>query len=267
MVVSELVTNAVLHARTEAILVVRQDGNRIRIEVTDGAPAVPVPKSHGVQAATGRGLHVVASLAADWAMESDPPGKRIWVELSEPAAAITVTEADLDDWDELEIPSVGADLPEPVNSGLIEVLLIGLPLALEERSAAHHDELLREFQLIESRSSDHHVPARLVALVDQATARFGPFTAAARAELLAARHRAQTTVDLVYRVPPDAGEAARRLAAVLDEADTYCRAGADLLTLAAPVEVVAYRDWVLDNFAVQAEGGVPRPWDSAATDL
>ncbi|MDQ4133445.1 MAG: ATP-binding protein [Actinomycetota bacterium] len=83
LLVSELVGNAVLHARTAIDLVVVRDGDRLRIEVTDGSPVLPEPKHYSVTSGTGRGLALVDSLSDDWGAERSPSGKTVWFELTD----------------------------------------------------------------------------------------------------------------------------------------------------------------------------------------
>ena len=49
--------------------------------------------------------------------------------------------------------------------------------------------------------------------------------------------------------------------AMLDEADEFCR-HSDLLTLATPADLVAFRRWFLGEIIRQLDGGAPRPWDA-----
>ena len=151
---------------------------------------------------------------------------------------------------------------------LVEVRLLDLPVAEYVESARHHDELFREFALILSRpevEGDHQVPALLLALVEELSARFVGFTAAPLGELQAAVERGDERVDLTYRVPREARQAAVRLADLLADADRYCRAGA-LLTLAPPPAAAAFRDWYLEEFAAQIDGAPPTPWREWAAD-
>ena len=145
---------------------------------------------------------------------------------------------------------------------LVEVRLLGLPIANYVDSARHHDELFREFALIihrPARDGDDQVPVRLLALVEELTARFSGFTAAPQGELLAAVQRGDDSIDLTYLVPPEAREASVRLRDLLREADRYCRRG-ELLTLAPPPDSVAFREWYLEEFVAQIDGAQPTPW-------
>jgi anti-sigma regulatory factor (Ser/Thr protein kinase) len=82
LIASELITNAVLHARTRLEVTVRQVSDRIRIEVTDKSHNLPQLRRHSLQSATGRGLHLVAALASDWGADARSDGKVVWVELT-----------------------------------------------------------------------------------------------------------------------------------------------------------------------------------------
>ncbi|MGX1758363.1 ATP-binding protein [Streptomyces lydicus] len=83
LVVSELVTNAVRHARSEAIrLVVSRPGPAtVRIGVVDKSKAPPRHRPPGDEDDSGRGLVLVAGLTAAWGIDPLPWGKRVWGEL------------------------------------------------------------------------------------------------------------------------------------------------------------------------------------------
>ena len=144
------------------------------------------------------------------------------------------------------------------------VHLVGLPLDVMQRSAEHSDELLREFALIRGVGGDH-VPARLLALIEELRGRFGAFSAGPRQAMQEATERGEPAIDLRYEVPADVGASASRLRALLDEADEFCRAG-DLLTLATSRELLAFRRWFLDEFELQIDGHPPHPWSSVVID-
>lgn len=78
---SELVTNAVLHARTPFVVKVSVAANRIRVAVTDGSDAPPALKQHEPTAATGRGLRIIEAIADRWGVEPLQSGKTVWFEL------------------------------------------------------------------------------------------------------------------------------------------------------------------------------------------
>ena len=82
LLVSELASNAVLHARTPFELVVDDDGRRLRVEVHDDSPSLPTLKDYVAESVTGRGLHMVAASADNWGFEASERGKCVWFELA-----------------------------------------------------------------------------------------------------------------------------------------------------------------------------------------
>jgi anti-sigma regulatory factor (Ser/Thr protein kinase) len=83
VVLSELVTNAVLHARTQIELRASKTGDVVRVEVFDQSDTMPAPRSHISSSTTGRGLHLVAALATSWGWEPQLRGKTVWAEFAE----------------------------------------------------------------------------------------------------------------------------------------------------------------------------------------
>jgi anti-sigma regulatory factor (Ser/Thr protein kinase) len=79
--VSEVVTNAVLHAGTELRFSVCSTDDRVRVEVADGNPSVPMRKRYDLAAPTGRGILLIEELADGWGVEPSETGKVVWFEL------------------------------------------------------------------------------------------------------------------------------------------------------------------------------------------
>lgn len=82
LLVSELVTNVVLHARTGCEVRLRRDGSGVRVDVADDNPQLPSRTAHDVDASTGRGLLLVDQLASRWGTASEPDGKIVWFALT-----------------------------------------------------------------------------------------------------------------------------------------------------------------------------------------
>lgn len=89
LLTSEVVTNAVLHARIGeprpdiGLTVVANDGV-VRVEVRDESPTMPRPGQHDPDALSGRGLLLLDALASDWGADPDGDGgsgKLVWFEL------------------------------------------------------------------------------------------------------------------------------------------------------------------------------------------
>lgn len=84
LLTSELITNALLHARTPMELRLRRVDGLLRVEVCDGAARHPVRRHYDADASTGRGLALVEALAEEWGVDADAPGggKSVWFTLS-----------------------------------------------------------------------------------------------------------------------------------------------------------------------------------------
>ena len=82
LLISEVVTNAVLHARTKIHVTLRVSTNFIRVEVADRSPMLPwIPEPPSPDAETGRGLWLVNLLSSKWGVQKAQGGKVVWFEL------------------------------------------------------------------------------------------------------------------------------------------------------------------------------------------
>jgi anti-sigma regulatory factor (Ser/Thr protein kinase) len=80
-VLTELATNAVIHAHTRFEVDLSFDGEQLRVAVTDGSVRPPVRRDYSARATTGRGVCVVESLAGSWGVDPHPDGKTVWCAL------------------------------------------------------------------------------------------------------------------------------------------------------------------------------------------
>ncbi|MFH9006428.1 ATP-binding protein [Streptomyces afghaniensis] len=88
LVVSELVTNACLHAEGPDQLWITCDNKVIRIEVADRGTGQPSPRTpHRAGRPGGHGMFIVQRLCLDWGVVRTPgvAGKTVWAELGAPA--------------------------------------------------------------------------------------------------------------------------------------------------------------------------------------
>jgi anti-sigma regulatory factor (Ser/Thr protein kinase) len=78
LVVSELVTNAVVHAQTDITVRVNTDERPSRIEVADGSADVPGLRLPSAGEKAGRGLLIVEHFTHEWGVDRTAGGKVVW---------------------------------------------------------------------------------------------------------------------------------------------------------------------------------------------
>ncbi|MFD6620128.1 ATP-binding protein [Streptomyces albidoflavus] len=84
LIVTELATNVHKHVGrgADATLIMTAKGSRLRVEVYDKSPEVPVPRLPSCDEECGRGLHLLASMADLWGVQRTETGKAVWCEVS-----------------------------------------------------------------------------------------------------------------------------------------------------------------------------------------
>ncbi|GAB3682331.1 ATP-binding protein [Angustibacter aerolatus] len=296
LVVTELVTNVVLHAQTDLSLHLVLTGDAVRLAVADGSPHGPVSRPHTPTATTGRGWTVVTALtrAAGVAVVPDDGGKVVWCEIplaeraDQPPAssgtpgwvadevAVVVGLAPLRPAATPPVTPPGAgEGPRPAEaaqaaqaaqatelSGLGRpVRLLGFPVARAMRLHEHRQALVRELELLDLAGTPWTPDERadVEAVRAQLLARYtGPVTRA-DAELERAARAGLAAVDLDYppAADPDGFAAAwQRLTERMDDLSE----AAHLLAVPTPLEAQELTDWVLAEYAAQGAGHPPTPW-------
>jgi hypothetical protein len=82
LLLSELVSNAVLHARSPLLVSIRWQASSVRLAVRDKSPDIPTVRSELRDAGWGGwGLQVVQELSRNWGVDATPDGKTVWAEL------------------------------------------------------------------------------------------------------------------------------------------------------------------------------------------
>jgi len=84
--VSEVVTNAIIHARTPFSVSVLAGESAIHVEVKDGSTTVPARRKH--ETVKGRGLDIINAMADRWGVTSQLNGKTVWFEVDMEGAAL-----------------------------------------------------------------------------------------------------------------------------------------------------------------------------------
>ena len=265
--VSELVTNAVLHAGTAIQLEVGYAASIVRLGVRDQSPNAPMLVRHTETASTGRGLAMVAAVADAWGVvQHNGSGKTVWCELSEhsPSAPDLDIAAVVDAW---ELST--ADDPPPAESSsdatTLPVLLQGYPVLLGQRLQEHYEAVVRECQLLAAPRPDAlpGVPGRLLELARTLAQRYTQeLSDLARPDprRVAAHARGLSVVDLTYGVSPQQLLRLRTWQQILDDVDAFSGRG-DLLAPPIPQTLALLRGWAIDQFTRQSQGAAADPWD------
>lgn len=82
LLTTELVTNAIRHARSDARVAASLVDGRIRVSVTDDGAGMPTVTNAGDDDESGRGLALVDTLAVAWGIDSHDVGKTVWFEIT-----------------------------------------------------------------------------------------------------------------------------------------------------------------------------------------
>ncbi len=122
LLVTEVVTNALLHAGTSIDLsaVLGEDG--LRVVVADGSPHLPVRRRYGPSAGTGRGLMILDQLVDDWGVEQRDFGKAVWFRLFHGARAGAGREVELRQPAGVDVDHDPTAAVTPRNFGLTEII-------------------------------------------------------------------------------------------------------------------------------------------------
>jgi anti-sigma regulatory factor (Ser/Thr protein kinase) len=81
LLVSELATNAVIHAESAFELALIRRDDSVGIVVSDRSTEPPVRQGHDAEP-SGFGLNIVSQLASDWGWEREKRGKKVWAVLA-----------------------------------------------------------------------------------------------------------------------------------------------------------------------------------------
>ncbi|MGW5432831.1 SpoIIE family protein phosphatase [Streptomyces sp. NPDC004059] len=241
LLTGELMTNMVIHARTEAeVRAWRVDG-RAHVRVTDQRPDRGlVPHERHPYACSGRGLTLVEALATSHGVHSGEDRKTVWFEL----------------WPEAPAPPPSAW--ETVAPPGRTVTLNDVPYALYWAAQQHWEGLLRELFLAASCADGTVVrPEQLAVAQDMSNVICTCMTVAVEQET-----PDSSTLSLLVGFPADAGADVVTLGGVLDEADAAAQRES-LLILPALPQLRAFRHWLFDQIASQLSGGHPTAWTLA----
>ncbi len=261
LLVSELVTNALVHAGTAIDLHAFVGGEGLRVEVSDGSLQEPVPRRYATTAGTGRGLQLIQQLVDRWGTVTHPDGKTVWFEL--------------DSGDRLdEIVSVADTLlagpaapADTTGTDVIDVVLLNVPLLLHVAWREHADTVLREYLLVSLDSDDpvealeaHAAASDALALLHRHLPK--PHLGDDADELMAnAVEPGVSSVREVLPVPRTSAANFQVLDQSLDAALVLAEAGV-FLTVPIQPELRELRRWLCREVSRQVDGEPPTRWSS-----
>jgi len=82
LAVSELVTNAVVHAHSPTCVTLLDLRDGVQLRVRDDTPEPPTMLEPREADTGGRGMFLVDSVADNWGVEAAPPGKVVWLDIT-----------------------------------------------------------------------------------------------------------------------------------------------------------------------------------------
>lgn len=255
LAVSELVTNAVLHARTEIRVSVRTVDGAVHARVTDRAPHRGlVPRRRHPYTDTGRGLYMIERLTSRYGVDTGERGKTVWFDLGRPRAPAPA-------------PS-GWGPPDPHGGARRTVTLVDVPWELCMAGRQHRHAVLRELLLAAAAGDPHDVETGALHTAHDANNMLSAWLAAAD------RGPAADIRTIALSVPADAAPALATLRHVLDRAEDATRTEA-LLSRPSLPQSTDLQHWLLDEligqldedrpptaWTVAARQPTPMPWDA-----
>lgn len=252
---SELLTNALLHARDPIAIRLRGTRAHPRVEVTDGStqpPLLPGPPSSDLDdllSTFGRGLDIVARCSVAWGATIERDGKVVWFEpATEPHEDVPPLGAIYDE-------AAGAEQPE--TGSRVRVSLRSMPVATLLGLRRHNADLRRELRLLSFAHSDTYP------LATEITDLFARFDANWPDTLREASDRAAAegveVIDVDVKVARAALPLLEQMRDLFALADQFC-AAQRLLTLARSPHQRRFQDWLIGEFVRQADGAEPLAW-------
>lgn len=247
LLVSELVTNSVVHARTGIDLLVSAWPDGVRVAVRDRSPHLPSRRHYTRAATTGRGLELVSLLSHRHGTDVDDAGKTVWFEIGDsPAPAAPAP--------------VPAAAPARDHGRPVEVRLHGVPVVLVMAWRQHADTLLREHLLAQWEQAAAGVDVAPDGRAHDAFAQL----ADALGTLDPAGDRVRAEVHLT--VTPDDALGFAALDLLLEDVIRRAERGQMLAPPTQP-EMRLLRRWICGQVCDQVAGRAYEPWPGLPTGL
>ena len=255
--VSELVTNALLHATPPLTVRVRGTADHPRVEVHDGSPEAPRmptedPDEDDLLLTFGRGLGIVARCATAWGVDLEEDGKTVWFAPStqpggDPVVGVVTG-----------TPAVTTHVPDPDE---MRISILGVPLRMYIEFQRHYRELRREVRLLSlAHETDYPLAKDLSDLFGSLDRDLREGIGADQIEQALATGAA--TADVRVAMPHATAATIGRFIELLDLADAFCREKR-LLSLARTPDQQRFQRWFLSEFVRQERGEDALAWQDA----
>ncbi len=258
--VSELVTNAILHAEPPIMVRLRGSRDRPRVEVHDRSARPPrtgvdMTDDDHLMATIGRGMGIVGLYSLSWGADVSLDGKVVWFVPSGDPGVDIAEAGDVYDLGEAVARAMGDTAPL---EEMLTVRLLGMPAQVFASFRSWYSEIRRELRLLSfEQGARYPVAEDLGRLILQAE--HERRLASGVEDLNLAIREGLRSVDLEYVVPATAPDTMARLAGILERADRFCR-DQSLLTVPATPQQLALLHWYTGEFVRQGRGEPPRPW-------
>lgn len=254
LLVSEVVTNALLHAGTPIDVAAFLDDDGLRVEVGDGSLHLPVRRRYATMAGTGRGLLMLEQMVDDWGVARHRSGKTVWFRL-QAGDHETGQPVEAQSEEETQAPSKETVLVELGN----------MPLLLHAAWQEHAEALLREFLLASLDDEGDVNPIQMHAEATDAIAVLEEHIPRLEVALDPDQLMQGATEPLVsvpwmtIPVPLASVPHFKTLDRTIDAALELSRLGITLTPPTQP-EIQVFRHWLCRQVVDQAAGAPPTPW-------
>jgi PAS domain S-box-containing protein len=262
LLVSEVVTNALVHSATPIEVSMAADEQGVLVEIGDGSPNIPRVRDYAPTASTGRGLALLDRTADAWGVVPGIRGKTVWFQLSS---------ADDEPAPENGHGRHGPDadvIPLRPLHGAIEVELLNVPLLLHAAWQQHAEAVLREHLMAHMEAEPDDDPLSVHARATDALAVLAehipaPDVGVDPDELMSsAVDPGVSSPQVRMQVPRGSVPNFRVLDSTMESAQDMGRRG-ELLVPGVQPELRMMRSWLCAQVLEQAAGAEPQGWPPA----
>ncbi len=253
LLVSEVVTNALLHAGTTIHVSLSLDAAGLRAEISDGSTHLPVRRQYATTAGTGRGMRMLEQMVDDWGVTRHRRGKTVWFHLVTPGPGPERVELQED------------DLVRRTTGKTVAVQLPNTPLLLHAAWQEHAEALLREYLLASLDDEADVNPIQMHADATDAIAVLEEQIPKAEVAIESDTLLSEvidpdlSLANLDLEVPVASVPHFTTLTDALEASNALAESGR-ILTPPTQPEVRAFRRWLCRQVVDQAAGAAPEPW-------